>query len=281
MKKITLKPGLYIVATPIGNLEDISQRALSVLASVETIYCEDTRHSQQLLTKYHIQAQLSALHEHNESKKVDQLAEKIQQGQALALISDAGTPLISDPGYRTVYEIRQLELPIYTIPGPSSVMAALSISGLATDAFTFFGFLPHKSSAVSQKLKEYQENTETLVFFESPRRLLSTLKNIISIFGENRQMAVAREMTKVHEQVIQGTTTQVCQHFESTPDNCRGEIVIIIQGIEPTAKSSTFSLTAKQLMNELIKELPASKAASITAKLSGETKKTCYNYALD
>jgi len=217
--------GLYLVATPIGNLEDITLRALSVLRGVDLILAEDTRRTRKLLTHYDIHASLKSLHEHNEAAQAPRLVERMLAGESMALVSDAGTPLISDPGHGLVRESLSAGVPVVPIPGPSSLLAALSASGLALDRFTFVGYLPRKSAARRRLLESLAADAGTLVALESPRRLARSLADAADVLGP-RQAAVAREITKVHEEFIRGTLPEIAARFAN--HEARGEVVVCI-----------------------------------------------------
>jgi 16S rRNA (cytidine1402-2'-O)-methyltransferase len=223
---------LFIVATPIGNLKDITLRALEILESVDWIACEDTRHSKKLLQHFGIGKPLISLHDHNEQHKKNELLEKLQAGENGALVSDAGTPLISDPGYHLVSYLREKGLSVEPIPGPSAVITALSAAGMPTDRFTFEGFLPAKEQKRLTALEVLSAETRTMVFYESPHRLMESLGSMMSVFGEERQIAVAKEITKQFERFVFGNIQQVIEQFESNEDWQRGEFVIMVSGVE-------------------------------------------------
>ncbi len=223
-------PGtLYIVSTPIGNLEDFTFRAHRILQEVSVIAAEDTRHTQILCRHYHIHTPLTSYHDFNKEEKTPILLELLQQGKSIALVSDAGTPLISDPGYYLATRAIALNVPLVPIPGPSSVLAALSVAGLPTDAFTFVGFLPKKQAARARLLESLQEDSKTIVMFETPHRLKATLLTIQEIF-QDRRVAIARELTKTHEEILRGTaqTILLSSHSRTTP--LKGEMTLIIEG---------------------------------------------------
>ncbi|PLY03279.1 MAG: 16S rRNA (cytidine(1402)-2'-O)-methyltransferase [Desulfuromonas sp.] len=223
-----IEPGtLYVVATPIGNLEDISPRALRVLGEVELVAAEDTRHTRKLFNHFGITTRLLSLHEHNEAQRAEQLIEKLQGGMSLGLVSDAGTPCISDPGYRLVAACRDAGLKVASVPGPTAFTTALSIAGLPSDRFTFCGFMPAKKSARLRELEAFTGRRETLIFYESPHRLVAALEDMYEVFGADCQTAVARELTKLHEEVVRGTLAEVQAEF-SGRDKVRGEIVILL-----------------------------------------------------
>jgi 16S rRNA (cytidine1402-2'-O)-methyltransferase len=223
-----LKKGtLYIVSTPIGNLEDISSRALRILKEVDLIAAEDTRRTGLLLKHFGIQTPLTSYFQGNEFKKKELILHRLRQGHGVALVSDAGTPGISDPGFRLIHAAIADEIPIVPIPGPSAVIAALSVSGLPTDAFLFRGFLPHKSKKKRDLLNELKEVRETLVFYESPRRVLETLKDILEIFGD-REMVLTRELTKVYEEILRGKASQIQGQIGNR--RLKGEVTLVVSG---------------------------------------------------
>ncbi len=222
-----MKGTLYIVSTPIGNLEDITLRALRILKEVDLIAAEDTRHTVLLLRHFGIQKPLTSYFEGNELKKREWILSRLNRGDRIALVSDAGTPGISDPGFRLIQVAIGNQIPIVPIPGPSAVITALSVSGLPTDAFLFKGFLPHKPKKKKDLLKQLEETKETLVFYESPHRISETLKNIIEVLG-NREIVLTRELTKIYEEILRGKTSEV-QH-QLTEKKIKGEITLIISG---------------------------------------------------
>jgi 16S rRNA (cytidine1402-2'-O)-methyltransferase len=217
---------LYVVATPIGNLEDMTYRAVRVLQEVAVIAAEDTRHSRKLLEHYGIKTALISYHEHNEEARAEQLLERLQGGESIALISDAGTPCIADPGYRLVSRCRRAGVPVAAVPGPSALVAALSISGLPTDAFRFVGFLPAKAHGRRQLLEQLKEEAQTVAFYETPHRLLSCLEDIAEICGQERQLSIARELTKRHEELFSGTVAEAIEFYAS--GKVRGELVLLL-----------------------------------------------------
>jgi len=218
---------LYVVATPIGNLEDITARALRILGEVDLVAAEDTRHTRKLLNHFSITTRMLSLHEHNEAQRASELIEKLQDGASIALVSDAGTPCISDPGYRLVAACRDAGIPVASVPGPAALTTAMSIAGLPSDRFSFCGFLPAKKGARQRELEGYRERSETLLFYEAPHRLLATLSDMHEVFGGECQAAVARELTKLHEEVVRGTLDEVHEEL-SARDRVRGEIVILL-----------------------------------------------------
>lgn len=266
--------GLYVVATPIGNLEDISYRAVRVLSEADLIAVEDTRHSRVLLSHYNIHTPLQALHEHNEEQVKGGILDRISNGEMIALISDAGTPLISDPGYRLVRSAREAGLPVFSVPGPSALTAALSIAGLPPDRFVFEGFLPTKSAARRKRLEALCNETRTLVFFESTHRIEATLNDMTDFFGGQRLAAVCRELTKKFETVVRAPLGEVGRTISQDKNQTRGEFVIIIGGYENSSDESL--LSAHKMAVALLEYLPASQAARVAAKLNSVQRRLVY-----
>jgi 16S rRNA (cytidine1402-2'-O)-methyltransferase len=270
---------LFIVATPIGNLEDITLRALRILAEVDLIAAEDTRHSQRLLQHYDISTRLTSLHDHNESHRAKQLIEKLKQGENIALISDAGTPLISDPGYGFVSQCREAEVNVVPLPGPCAAITALCAAGLATDRFKFEGFLPVKTVAKQQALQRLLTESSTSVFYESPRRVTDTVKQIVTELGENRKMVIAKELTKTFETFYSGTALACLTWLEEDANHQRGEFVLMIAGEKQD--QTEVSADALNLLKLLVKELPLKKAAGVTAEQFGLKKNQLYQLGLE
>ncbi|OGT97810.1 MAG: 16S rRNA (cytidine(1402)-2'-O)-methyltransferase [Gammaproteobacteria bacterium RIFOXYB2_FULL_38_6] len=270
---------LYIVATPIGNLTDITQRALEILKSVHWIAAEDTRHSKKLLAHFGIQTSIFSLHNYNENKKCESVLAKLKQGESIALISDAGTPLISDPGYRLVSEARKQAIPVVPVPGACALITALCASGLPSDRFCFEGFLPAKSSARLAQLKNLKNETRTLIFYESPHRLILSLKDMKKIFGTDRQCVIARELTKTFETIHEDTLENIIQWIEQDFNQQKGEFVILIRGNEKEISASLESI--EQVLAVLMEELPLSQAVKLAAKITGEKKSIVYDMALN
>ena len=271
---------LYVVATPIGNLDDITARALDVLRHVDVIACEDTRHSGKLLHHFSIQTPCVAYHEHNERQLSGQLVARLAAGQALALISDAGTPLVSDPGYHLVRQARQAGLTVVAIPGPSAVLAALSISGLPCDRFVFEGFLPAKTGPRQQRLAVLAAETRTLIFYESPHRIEHSLADMRAVFGDEREAVVARELTKRYETVRAGTLSVLSQWLASDEGQRRGEFVIVVQGVSRREQTAVDDESARILRLLLKEELPLKRAAAVAAEITGRKKNELYRLAL-
>ncbi len=269
-----LAPGLYIVATPIGNLRDITLRALEVLASADLILCEDTRTSAKLLDHFGIKGVRGALHEHNETARLPGILEKLAEGQRIALISDAGTPLLSDPGFPLVRAAREAGHEIFAIPGPSALLAALTIAGLPTDRFSFIGFLPTKSGARGKALQALADRTETLIFYESPRRLGATLAAMAEAFGGGREAVVALELTKKFERAHRADLAELAEAFVG---DTKGEAVIVVAGAEDAAPDEGEWQAA--LQQELSAQ-PLRSAVDAVAKRFSLKRKQVYDAAL-
>ena len=271
---------LFIVATPIGNLDDISFRAVEILKSVDLVLAEDTRHSKKLLLHLDISKTIRAFHEHNEREKTKAIISEIRSGKSIALISDAGTPLISDPGYFLVAQAKKEGLKVVPIPGPTALITALSASGLASDSFTFLGFLPSKQTARVKLLKSLVGRTETSIFYESPKRILATLTDMHSIYGDSREVCLAKELTKVFETIQTGSIPNLIDYLTIDQNHQKGEFVILISATDKIdiAEAET---QLNSLLPILCAELGASKAAKLAAKITGIDKKQCYKRALD
>jgi 16S rRNA (cytidine1402-2'-O)-methyltransferase len=273
-----LAPGLHIVATPIGNLKDISFRALSTLAAADAVLAEDTRTSKTLLAHYGIATPLLPYHEHNAAQMRPKILERLRQGGKLALISDAGTPLVSDPGYKLVAEVVAEGLPVTGIPGPSAVLAALVLAGLPTDRFFFEGFLPPKSAARKARLTELSAIPGTLVFFESPRRLAEMLADADAVLGA-RAGAVARELTKYYENVRRGLLSDLAAHY-SEAEEARGEIVVIIGPPDASAQVPTGD-TLDEALRAALEKVSLKEAVAQVAAASGQPRRVVYARALE
>lgn len=271
---------LYVVATPIGNLGDLSARAREVLSHVQLIAAEDTRHTRQLLQAFGIDTALTSLHEHNEMHKSEALIARLAAGESIALVSDAGTPLISDPGFDLVAAARARNVPMVVVPGPCAAIAALSIAGLPTDRFVFEGFLPAKGAARVARLRELAREERTMIFYEAPHRLTEVLRDMAAEFGAERAASVSRELTKRFETNYHGTLSQLAESAGRDADMSRGEIVIVVRGHVPEKASSAQALNAEQLLRALLEELPPSQAAKIAARISGEKRSELYSRAV-
>jgi 16S rRNA (cytidine1402-2'-O)-methyltransferase len=270
---------LYVVATPLGNLGDITYRAVEVLRSVDLIAAEDTRHSRSLLDHYGITRRMLSLHEHNEHARTGTLIERLQQGQSIALISDAGTPLISDPGYRLVAAARDAGIRVSPVPGPSALIAALSAAGLPTDRFAFEGFLPTRTAARARRLREIEWETRTLVFFEASHRIAASLEDMRRCLGPQRRAVLARELTKTFETLHGDTLAALCRWIQADVHRRRGEFVVIVEGasVRPT---QTSPLDSERVLQLLLAELPVRAATRLAAELTGDNKNRLYRRAL-
>lgn len=266
---------LYIVATPIGNRDDISLRALKILKSVDAILSEDTRHALQLLTAFGIQRPLLSLHAHNESLKSKEIIATLEQGQSFALISDAGTPLINDPGFPLVRLAREKQIPVVPVPGACALITALSAAGVPCDSFTFAGFLPAKAVARRKKLASLSMCPHTLVLYEATHRIVDCIEEVTEIYGEDYQFVVAKELTKAFERFIQGTGTEIRAWLTAQPAHIKGEFVIVLPAKTPQ------KITADQeLLTILLNELPLKQAVKIASSLTKLPKNTVYKLAL-
>jgi len=267
---------LYIVATPIGNLEDITDRAKRILSEVDLIAAEDTRHSAKLLRQLHINTPLVALHDHNERQVAPVLIGKIRSGQCIALISDAGTPLLSDPGFGLVDLATTSGIEIIPVVGASALMAAVSVAGMPVDRFVFEGFLPAKKQARIKRLQSFANEPRTVVFFEAPHRIISSLTDMKDVFGGQRMVSVARELTKVYEQVVRMELDGVLDSFAAGDIKSKGEFVLLLGGMTGEQVNTDLPLLLKVLLDEL----PPRKVAAIAHKLTGENTKELYKLIL-
>ncbi|VTX71377.1 16S rRNA (cytidine(1402)-2'-O)-methyltransferase [Haemophilus haemolyticus] len=271
---------LYIVATPIGNLQDITQRALDTFAQVDLIAAEDTRHSGLLLSHYGIKKPFFALHDHNEQEKAHILVEKLKQGSNIALISDAGTPLISDPGFHLVRQCREAGIRVVPLPGACAAITALCASGIASDRFCFEGFLPAKSKARKDKLENIAEEDRTLIFYESTHRILDTLEDMQSVLGGERYIVLAREITKTWETITGNTIKNLREWLLGDPNRTKGEMVLIVEGKPKSDNNDEISPQAMKALELIAEELPLKKAAAIVAELYGYKKNALYQFGL-
>ncbi len=271
---------LYIVATPIGNLQDISQRALDVFAAVDLIAAEDTRHSGLLLSHYGIKKPFFALHDHNEQQKTEILAARLQKGENIALISDAGTPLISDPGFHLVRYCRQIGIKIVPIPGACAAITALCAAGIASDRFCFEGFLPAKSKARRDKLESLKDELRTLIFYESTHRILDCLQDMQNVLGKERYVVLARELTKTWETISGDSIENLLFWLQQDQNRTKGEMVLIVEG-QSAVDEQLISSQAIKALQLLSQELPLKKAAAIVAELYACKKNVLYQYGLD
>ena len=275
-----MKKGLlYVVATPLGNLDDISRRAVEILRDADVIAAEDTRHSGVLLNHYAVSTPCIAVHEHNEQQVMASLLTRLQQGEIIALVSDAGTPLISDPGFHLVRAARQAGIAVVPVPGPSALICALSVSGLPTDRFVFEGFLPARSGQRRRSLQLLSGETRTLIFYEAPHRIMKTLQDMAAIFGADRQAVIAREMTKRFETVYSGTLAGLHTQLDSGPEHIKGEFVILVHGAREQEHAGDSRL--EPVLAILLDELPLKQAVSLAARITGARKNEAYEMALD
>lgn len=270
---------LFIVATPMGNLSDISTRALETLQQVKFIAAEDTRHSAALLKHFGIHKPLKALHDHNEKFCLEWFTTQLDAGHSIALISDAGTPLIADPGYAIVHHLRALGYLISPIPGPCALVSALSVSGLATDRFCFEGFLSAKIAARRQRLTELSDEPRTLIFYETPHRILDCLLDMQKIWGNERRVCLARELTKSFETIKTAPLGQMIEFVSLDPNQQRGEFVLVVAGA-PTVEKHIIEPEEQRLLTILRQQLPLKQACQIMAEYSGKSKNAFYDFGL-
>jgi len=264
---------LFIVATPIGNLSDITLRALETLKDVDLIAAEDTRHSSKLLQHYNIKTPIISLHDYNETKRSQFILQKLQQGKNIALITDAGTPLISDPGYHLVKTIQENGLRVIPIPGACAAITALSASGLATNKFIFEGFLPAKSKQQLERLQELANKTETMIFYESPHRLLATINNMLIVFGQDRYIVIAKELTKTFETIYGNTIFEVQNWLMAKPERQKGEFVILVKG---SSKDIEINPEVLRILELLSKHMSHKQAVALTSEITGANKNQLY-----
>src|SRR6059058_2359743 len=273
----TLAPGLYLVGTPIGNLEDITLRALRVLKEADLIACEDTRQTQKLLNHYAITTRTTSYHEHNEITRSAELVKEIQEGASVALVTDAGTPGISDPGFRLISLAIRHHVPVVPIPGASAFLSALVASGLPTDSFRFSGFLPAKRGQRRKMLESIQGSPRTQVFYEAPHRVKETVEDIVEILGTERHIVIAREVTKIHEEFLRGRASEVLQTLNARPE-VKGEITLLIGKAEETEQKATERVTVRERIQRIMSEERTDEKAALkkVAKEMGISKSEAY-----
>lgn len=271
-------PALYVVATPLGNLGDITLRALEVLKRVDIIAAEDTRHSQRLLDACGVQTRLIALHEHNEQSAATEVIVRLGQGQSVAMITDAGTPAISDPGARAVARVREAGFRVVPVPGPSAAIAALSVAGFDQGGFLFVGFLPAKSGARRAAIEALRAQTPTLVMYESPHRIAESLADLAATLEPTREIVIARELTKLHEQVVRLTLGDALAWLQSDPNHARGEFVLLIEGA-PAREG--LDLETERVLSLLLAELPLKTAARLASEITRQPRNALYARALE
>ncbi len=272
---------LAVISTPIGNLGDLSPRARDELAAAELVAAEDTRRTGQLLTTLGLSRPLVSLHEHNESERIGELLEKLRAGARIALVSDAGTPLLSDPGFELVRRVSQEGMVVVAVPGPSAITAALSIAGLPTERFTFEGFLPARLAERRSRIAELRQEMRTLVFFEAPHRIAESLEDLAAGFGAERRAAVARELTKVFETVYRGSLAQLATQARSDANFSRGEITVVVEGAPRAAAEDAPRAHLDSTLTVLLAELAPSKAAALAARLTGAKRNDAYARAME
>lgn len=270
---------LYIVATPIGNLKDMTLRAVETLQHVSYIAAEDTRHSSLLMQHFAINTKIVAFHEHNERENAQRIIDSLKQGESVALISDAGTPLMSDPGFYLVREARKQDIQVVPVPGACAAITALSAAGLPTDRFVFEGFLAAKSRQRLERLEQLRQETRTLIFYEAPHRILDFINDLITVFGGERQAVIARELTKRFETIISSPLEEIKKIMEEDENQQRGEFVVLVAGAEELLEEK--QIAGAQVLDILLKELPLKQAVEIAAKITGERKNVLYKQALD
>ncbi|OQW91866.1 MAG: 16S rRNA (cytidine(1402)-2'-O)-methyltransferase [Beggiatoa sp. IS2] len=279
---MSIKKGiLYVVGSPIGNLQDFSPRAQAILRQVDWIAAEDTRHSRKLLTHFNIDTPMQSLHEHNEHQFTVTLLEDLHMGKSVALLSDAGTPLISDPGSFLVQTAHAQGITVIPIPGACALTTALSVAGLPADRFVFEGFLPPKSTARQHRLVELVKESRTLVFYEAPHRILDCLQDLIAIFGNDRTAVLGKELTKLFEQVYRDTLAGIYAWLTAQPERQQGEFVLVVQGVPFQVADKTINPEVAQIFNVLRQELPLKQAAKLTSILTGVSKNTLYTFGLE
>ncbi|NLT19476.1 MAG: 16S rRNA (cytidine(1402)-2'-O)-methyltransferase [Syntrophomonadaceae bacterium] len=270
-------PGkLYICGTPIGNMEDVTIRLLKTLRKVDIIACEDTRHTIKLLNRYHIKKPLISYHQHSDQHKENYLIELLVSGKNVALVTDAGMPGISDPGTQLIKSVIQADIEIEIIPGPSAVIAALTLSGMDTDNFVFMGFLPVKAGQRRTALQELEQESKTIVFYEAPHRLQNLLQNIIEVMGSGRQIAIARELTKIHEQVFRGTVEEAREYFQQNQP--RGELTIVLAGKVAEIRPASLDEIAVEVQQLIDSGMNKKEALKQKAREYGISKSVLYNY---
>jgi 16S rRNA (cytidine1402-2'-O)-methyltransferase len=270
---------LYVVATPIGNLGDMVPRAIEVLQTVDVIAAEDTRHSSRLLSHFDIKTPLLAYHDHSDERRTHMLLERLQAGQSVALISDAGTPLISDPGYRLVRDVREAGIRVVPIPGACALVAALSVSGLPSDRFTFEGFLPAKTGQRSNRLQALQGESRTMIFYEAPHRIQDSLADMAEVFGAERPAVLAREITKTFETVADGSLSELVAFVSADSNQRRGEMVVLVEGLK--RDDTRLDAEAERVMEILLRDLSVKQASALAAEITGVKKKLLYQWAID
>ncbi len=273
-----IKGALYIVATPIGNLEDLSPRAKMVLENVDLIVAEDTRHSKPMLNQFGIETKVRAYHDHNEREQTPALIQQLQTGDSIALISDAGTPLICDPGYHLVVAAHAVDIKVIPVPGPSALISALSAAGFSTEKFIFEGYLPAKTSARQQRMQLFKDENRTLVFYEAPHRIIASIEDAINCFGSERQAVLAKEITKLHENIRRGTLPELLEWLNSDKDLSKGEFVVVIQGNKETVLDE---VETTRVLKLLLVDHSFKEAIKLTCEITHSKKNDVYKLAME
>lgn len=271
---------LFVVATPIGNLNDMSPRAVDVLQSVDLIAAEDTRHSSRLMAHFNIKTPMISVHDHNERQRQQTIIDKLAAGESVALISDAGTPLISDPGFIVVRAVREAGFKVVPVPGCSAVIAAMCAAGVPTDRFIFEGFLPAKKSNRQQFLDQFVDEPRTVVFYESTHRIVESLRDMQQVLGADRYVVIARELTKTFETIHGAALQELIAFVEADPNQQKGEFVVLVQGVQAQV-SEDIDAAALKTLDVLLEELPVKQAAALAAKITGHKKNKLYQAALE
>ena len=279
MTNSSMNACLYVVATPIGNLDDMTPRAIATLKQVDIIACEDTRTSGKLLNHFNIGTQTWAYHEHNSEVQTPKIIEMIQQGHPIALISDAGTPLISDPGYQLVQAAHEAGIKVVPVAGVSAVITALSVAGLASDKFCFLGFLPAKTHGRQKQLQIYKERSETLIFYEAPHRIIASLEDMATVFGKERPITYCRELTKTFETVVKSNIGELIEFVKNDSNQQKGEIVLVVAGHDANQENITEDANDALLLR-LLQDLSVKKAAALASELTGVKKNALYQRLL-
>jgi len=275
-----LDVSLYVVATPIGNLADITHRAIEVLQSVALIAAEDTRHSARLMSHFNIKTPMISVHDHNERQRVATIVNKLSEGESVALISDAGTPLISDPGFILVRAVREAGFKVVPVPGCSALITAISAAGMPSNNFIFEGFLPAKRTGRRQQLEQIANDTRTVIFYESTHRIIDSLEDMQAVLGADRYVVIARELTKTFETIHGDKLSTLIEWIRADHNQQKGEFVVLVSGAEP-AEESGFSDETLRILDVLIDELPVKQAAALTSKITGDKKNALYAEALE
>lgn len=275
-----MKATLFLIATPIGNLQDISLRAIDILKNVDLIACEDTRHTNQLLSHYSIKKKLTSLHQHNEKEKTQSILEMIKSGSSVAYVSDAGTPAISDPGAFLVNRAHLSQIKIVPIPGPAALTTLFSAAGILSSQFQFFGFLPSSNGKSKQALKDISNQNITTILYESPHRVVKTLKDIVEIFGPEQELVIGRELTKIFETIYKDRAISLLEKISQNSNDQKGEFVIIISRIEKKILPQ-LNISDDFVLKTLLTELPLNQAVKLTATIFKKNKKEVYNRALE